>query len=113
MQLALLYLAVAFFLVKIASTVWVVCQPDATTVTASKHGRAIYYASKLSAILFVAAMLARTCARRAPAAYIAFWAVLLVVAMIMAVVVIRQRAMGAWYGYGHVVKQGWRRRHDR
>lgn len=110
MIFALLCAAIAFALVKLASTFWLVRQPDATIVTATPRGRAIYYASKASPALFVAAMLARTCLQGGPSAYIAFWAVLLVVAVVMAVVVVRQRAAGTWFGYAHEIKQ---RRHGR
>lgn len=113
MQFALLWAAVFFFAVKIASTIWLVRQPDGSTVTANPGGRGIYYASKLSAILFVAAMLARTCLHGGPPAYIAFWAVLLVVATVMVVVVIRKRASGEWYGYAHEFKQSRHRKRGR
>lgn len=112
MQFALLCAAIFLFVVKIASTIWLVRQPDATIVTSHLRGRAIYYASKLSPILFVAAMLARTCLQGGPPAYVAFWAVLLAVATVMAVVVIRQRAAGEWYGYAHEIKQSRHRRRD-
>lgn len=108
----LLYVAAAFFVVKIASTIWLVCQPDAATVTANTRGFAICHASQLSAILFVAAMLARTCVEGGPPGYIAFRALLLVVATAMVITVIRQRTAGEWYGRAHVIKQGRRRRHD-
>ena len=98
-------------LVKIASTLWLVRQADATAVMDSQRGRIIYYASKLSAVLFVAAMLARACVQRAPSGYVAFWAALLVVAVVMVVAVVRQRIAGTWYGYAHAIKQRRRQRH--
>lgn len=105
----LLCLAGFFVAVKIAATIWLAFQPDATTVTTTVSGRAIYYASKFSVLLFLATMLARACVEASPSSHIAFWAVLLVVAVLMVIKVMRQRAAGEWYGYAHEIKQRWHR----
>lgn len=95
-------------MVKVAATVWLVLQPDATTVTANPRGRVIYYAGKISPILFVAVLLARACIQGS-SADIALWAVLLVIVVVEVIVVVRQRAEGTWYGYAHAIRQRRRR----
>jgi len=107
----LLYTAVFFALVKVAATIWYVRQPDAATVTATPRGRALYYAGKFSPALFVATLLARASVQGAAATRIALWSGLLVVAVAMAVVAVRQRAAGTSYGLVHDVKR--RRREGR
>lgn len=109
-QSALLGTAVFLAAVKLASTFWLVRQPDATTVTATPRGRAVYFASKVTPALFVAAMFARAYIQGASSGNLAFWAILFVVTVVMAVAVARQRAAGKWYGYAHEFKQR-RRRH--
>lgn len=110
MQSVLLCTAVFLGLVKIASTLWLVLQPDATTVTDTPFGRAIYFASKVSPALFVAVVLTRACLRGAPLTFIVFCAFALVAAVVMAAMVIHQRATGEWYGYAHEIR---RRRQQR
>lgn len=110
MSLILLIAAIVFATVKIAATIWLVCQPDATTVTATASGRAIYYAGKATPALFVAVMLARGWITGAPTEYIVFYSIMLPVALIMAVLIARRRAAGAWYGLAHDVKQRRQRR---
>jgi hypothetical protein len=105
MHLALVCAAILMGLVKVASTIWLAFQPDATVVTATPLGRTIYLSSKISPALFVAAMLALAWIGHAPFAYIAFCAVALIAAVTMAVVVVRQRATGKWYGYLHEIRQ--------
>ena len=108
-QSALLGAAVFLVAVKLASTFWLVRQPDATTVTTTPRGRAVYFASKVTPALFAAAMFARAYIQGASSGDLAFWAILFVVAVVMAAAVARQRAAGQWYGYAHEFKQ-WRRR---
>lgn len=109
-QSALLGIAIFLVAVKFASTFWLVSRPDATTVTATPRGRAVYFVSKVTPALFVAAMFARAYLHGASSGYLAFWAVLFVVAVVMAVAVARQRAAGKWYGYAHEFRQRRRRR---
>lgn len=109
MSLILLIAAIVFAVIKVAATIWLVRQPDATTVTATSSGRAIYYASKITPALFVAAALLRGLVTGAPTEYIVFCAILLPVAIILAVIVARRRAAGKWYGLAHDIKQ-WRQR---
>ena len=109
MQSALLGAAIFLVVVKLASTFWLVRQPDATTVTATPRGRAVYFASKITPALFVAVMFARAYIQGASSGDLAFWAMLFVVAVVIAIAVARQRAAGKWYGYAHEFKQ-WRRR---
>ena len=47
MQHVLLWAAVFLALLKIASTIWLVLQPDATTVTDTPFGHAVYLAGKI------------------------------------------------------------------
>jgi hypothetical protein len=108
-QLILLCATVVLALVKVASTIWLLRQPDATTVTATPFGRAVYLASKISPALFIAAILARACLQGAPLGFIVFCAVFLVIAVVMAAVVMRKRAAGEWYGYAHQIRQRRRR----
>lgn len=110
MQTVLWYAAVFFALVKLTSTLWYVCQPDAATVTDTLHGRALYYAGKISPALFVATLLVRECIRRAPWAEKAILAIVLVVAVVMAIVAVRRRAVGTSFGLVHDIKRR-RRRH--
>ena len=105
MQFPLLCAAVFLGMVKIAATIWLVRQPDAVTVTATRFGRGVYLASKVSPALFVAVILTRAWLRGAPTAYILFCAVALIVAVVMAIVVVRKRAAGEWYGYAHEIRQ--------
>lgn len=105
MEFALLCAAVFLGLVKIAATVWLLRQPDATTVSATRFGRSVYLASKVSPALFVAVILARAWLRGAPTGYILFCAAALVAAVAMAIVVVRKRAAGEWYGYAHAIRQ--------
>ena len=113
MQFILLCAAVVFAVVKIASTIWLVRQPDATMVTNTPSGRVIYLASKISPALFVAVVLARACLRGAPLGFILLCAFGLVVAIVMAVVVVRQRAAGEWYGYAHELRERRKQRERR
>lgn len=110
MSLILLIAAIATATVKVAATIWLVRQPDATTVTATYSGRVIYYAGKVTPALFVAVIFARSWITGAPTGYIVFCAIMLAVAIIMAVIVVRRRAAGEWYGLAHDIKQ---RRHRR
>lgn len=109
LQSALSGAAIFLVLIKLVSTFWVVRQPDATTVTATTRGRAVYLVTKVTPALFVATMFARAYIRGASSGDLAFWAILFVVAVVMAVVVARHRAAGKWYGYVHEFRQ-WRRR---
>lgn len=109
MPSVLLYIAVFLGVTKIASTIWLVCQPDATTVTATPFGCVVYYASKASPALFVAAILARACILGAPLADIVFYAAALAAAVVMAIVVVRKRRAGEYYGLAHEVRQRRRR----
>lgn len=105
MPLALLCAAIVFLLVKGVSTLWLVRQPDATAVLDTRHGRVIYYASKVSVILFLAAMLARSLVQSAPRISPVIWAAGLVVAVVMVIKVIRQRHAGESYGFAHDLKE--------
>jgi len=105
----LLWAAIAFAAIKIAATVWLVRQPDATKLTDTVRGRAIYFAGKVTPALFVAVMLARGWIEGAPPAYLVFCVIALVAAIVMAIVVVRQRAAGKWYGLAHDIRQ--RRQH--
>jgi hypothetical protein len=105
MSLILLITAIAIGIVKVAATIWLVRQPDATTVTATSHARAIYYAGKVSPALFVAVFLAYGWINGAPTEYIVFCAIMLPVTIIMAVIIARRRAAGKWYGLAHDIKQ--------
>lgn len=111
MPAVLLYAAAFFALVKIAATIWYARQPDAATVTDTARGRALYYAGKFSPALFVAALLARACLQGASAIEIALWASLLVAAVVMALVAVRQRAAGTSFGLVHDIKRRRRRQH--
>ena len=110
MQFILLCAAVVLALVKVASTIWMLRQRDATTLTATAFGRALYLASKVSPALFIAAVLARAWLQGGPLGFIVFCAVFLVIAVVMAAVVMRKRAAGEWYGYAHQIRQR-RQRH--
>ena len=105
MQFALLCIAVLAVVVKLAATIWLVRQPDATTVTATRFGHAVYLAGKVTPTLFVAALLARSWLQGAPSGYLLFLAIALVVAIVMAAIVMRQRARGEWYGLAHDIHQ--------
>lgn len=107
----LLYVAAFLALVKIVSTIWYALQPDATTVTDTARGRALYYAGKFSPALFMATLLVRAYIQGAPSARITFWAVLFVVTAVMAMVAIRQRAAGTSFGLVHDIKCRRRGRH--
>jgi protein-S-isoprenylcysteine O-methyltransferase Ste14 len=102
---ALLAFGILMVAAKVAATIWLVRQPDATRVTATPHGRAIYIASKVTPALFVAAMLARAWSMRAPIGDMIFLTVMLIVAIVLAIVVVRQRAAGKWYGLAHDLRQ--------
>ena len=110
MQSILLWVAVVFAVVKIASTIWLLRQPDATTVTNTPFGRVIYLASKISPALFVSVVLVRACLAGESFGFIVFCAVGLVVSIVMAVVAVRKRAAGEWYGYAHEIRQRRKRR---
>jgi hypothetical protein len=112
MQFALLCAAVFFALLKLAATVWYVCQPDATTVTDTPLGRAIYRAGKISPALFVATLLVRAHLQGAPSVEVALLAAALVAAVVMAVVAVRQRAAGTSFGLVHDIKRKRGRRHE-
>lgn len=105
MPLALLCIAIFLLLVKGASTLWLVRRPDATTVLDTRRGQVIYYASKVSVILFFAAMLARSLVQVAPRFSPYIWVAGLVVSVVMSIKVIRQRRSGEWYGLAHDLKQ--------
>jgi hypothetical protein len=105
----LLYFAVGMAIVKFAATAWLLRQPDATRVTETRRGKLIYLAGKVSPALFVAAILARSWLQGAPAGFLLFCAAMLVVAIVMAVIVIRQRKAGTWYGLAHHFRQRRRR----
>lgn len=101
---ALLCAAIVFLLVKGVSALWLIRQPDATTVLDSRHGRVIYYASKVSVILFLAAMLTRSLVQSEPRISPAIWAAGLAVAIVMVVKVNRQRHAGESFGFAHDLK---------
>ena len=109
-QLVLTCAAVIFGATKIAATFWLARQPDATLVTVTPLGRSIYLVNKITPALFVACMLALGWIRGAPLAYIVFCAVALVASVAMAIIVVRQRAAGKWYGYMHEIRQARDRR---
>lgn len=106
MQALLWYAAAFFVLVKLAATLWYVCQPDAVAVTDTLRGRTLYYAGKFSPALFVATLLARECIRRAPWVELVALAVALVVAVAMAAVAIRRRSEGRSFGLVHDLRRG-------
>lgn len=105
----LLWIAVIVAAVKIAATIWLVRQPDATTVTATPPGHAIYLASKVTPALFVATVLIRAVIQGEAAGFILFCVVALVVAIVLPIIVMRQRAAGKWYGLLHDIRQRRRR----
>jgi hypothetical protein len=118
----LLALAGFFVLVKIVCTIWYVRQPDAAAVTTTPSGSALYYAGKFSPALVMACMLARACMPGPPLQIafiqgphwrIVFWAALLVIATVAAVVAVRQHASGASYGLVHDARLARRRQRGR
>lgn len=110
-KLALTCAAVFFGVAKIAATTWLARQPDAVLVTNTRLGRSIYLVSKVTPALFVASMLALGWVRGASSAYLIFCAIALLVSIVMAIVVVRQRYTGKWYGYMHEIKQHRKRWH--
>lgn len=109
MQLALLCAAIFLAVVKVAATIWLVWQPDARAVTATSFGRAVYFAGKVSPALFITVMLVRGWLGGAPTGYLVFCAIALVAAVVMAAIVVRQRATGEWYGLAHQIRERRRR----
>ena len=109
-QLALTCAAVIFGAVKIVATIWLARQPDAILVTNTRFGRSTYLISKITPTLFVASMLALGWIRGAPLAYLIFCTIALVASIFMAIIVVRQRDAGKWYGYMHEIRQQRERR---
>jgi len=105
MQFGLLCALVFFAFMKIASTIWLLCQPDAATVADTKFGRAVYLAGKTSPALFVATALVRAWLVGESEGFIVFCAVALVASVVLAVIAVRLRASGAWYGLAHQLRQ--------
>jgi len=108
-QIALSSVAAILALIKLASTIWLVRQNDAMAVTATARGCLVYYASKITPVLFAAALLALAYVQ-GDSSRVELWTIMLIVTIIAVVIAVRLRAVGKWYGLAHGIKHMWNRR---